>query len=162
MQHDWTHVERPGESHTALDGKNKQHSQHESRATGLSQLQPDTQGNNRARTSTARSAKPRKTASPQEHKDSTIRRTWVRHKRNEDRRGGEACTRTRQETQKRIKAVQVHLSRPRTDTQVQKNCESLCSLQGYNLALVRPAIHWVFGSGTGLWEDVCNSFGIAL
>ena len=21
MQHDWTHVERPGESHTALDGK---------------------------------------------------------------------------------------------------------------------------------------------
>ena len=39
---------------------------------------------------------------------------------------------------------------------VEKGCESLCPLQGYNLALVRPAIHWVFGSGTGLWEDVCN------
>ena len=23
MQHDWKHVERPGESHTALDGKKK-------------------------------------------------------------------------------------------------------------------------------------------
>ena len=39
---------------------------------------------------------------------------------------------------------------------LERGCESLCPLQGYNLALVRAAIHWVFGSGTGLWEDVCN------
>ena len=42
---------------------------------------------------------------------------------------------------------------------LERGCESLCPLQGYNLALVRAAIHWVFGSGTGLWEDVCNRLG---
>ena len=36
------------------------------------------------------------------------------------------------------------------------DCESLCPLQGHNLTLERAAIHWVFGSGTGLWKDAYN------
>ena len=45
-------------------------------------------------------------------------------KRDKDRRGGGACSGTRQETAKRIRAVRVHLSCLRTDTQVQKKLSS--------------------------------------
>ena len=59
------------------------------------------------------------------------------------------------ETQQTTKAHKSNITHKNTTNQ-NTSCESLCPLQGYNLALVRAAIHWVFGSGTGLWEDVCN------